>query len=813
MAALTLTLAGSLTAAPAEAVDRYSVANGCFALQNADTGRTVAGAERVRLKATTLASYLIYRPDRSFLAASEDGSVAPAAEPSPAADWRVRDTGRPEVFALEPASQPGRVLLRVRFVAARGCAAYPEAALDATGTPAKGATSYGAVRGFMEGHMHWTTFNYLGGNFFCGRPWHPYGIPYALPDCSSIEGPQGTAAPVQNTLNYGNPAQPHDTRGYPYLTSWGSTKNLTYEGMYWRWVERAWASGLRLMVMSVNENRELCELQANRKYPCDEMTTVRRGFQTIREMQRYVDAQAGGPGKGYFQIVTNPNDARRVINAGKMAVVLEIEISELFGCRNLQQPTCDKASVDRQLDEMHRLGVRSSLLLNKFDNPLAGVRFDSGPIGVVINAGNRNSSGSFWSAETCKGPLTDNEIESGVPQGSAAFNGILAALGVSPGTVPTYPPAPHCNTRGLTELGRHVVRRMMAKKMIVNPDHMSQRGVDETLSLLEANDYSGVISPHGWMDPGNWPRLWKLGGVAFPGHSKATDYVKEYRQYRPKRTPVPQRLGLRRGPRRALAPARRRHGEVPVQVLRRQGHPPAPAHRRAQLRLQQGGRRPLRPLSRVVRGAAPARRRRHGARHGERLGGLPADVGAGGGNPRRRLPPSSRARARARPRAADPSPRLDTAAAARRPAPAARPRVDLLRARAAQPDQGGLRGAHHHRQGRAGGQHRPRPPRRAHLRGQPREPGAPGRRARSGAASTCAGPAGGRGSCTTCARAAFGWWPWQRASWRAAGAACARRCAARSEGARRMSSARSSRRARPARRSGARTSRALRISG
>ena len=78
---------------------------------------------------------------------------------------------------------------------------------------------------------------------------------------------------------------------------------------------------------------------------------------------------------------------------------------------------------------------------------------------------------------------------------------------------------------------------MMAKKMIVNPDHMSQRGVDDTLSLLEANRYSGVISPHGWMDPGNWPRLWKLGGVAFPGHSKATDYVKEYRQYRPKRTP------------------------------------------------------------------------------------------------------------------------------------------------------------------------------------------------------------------------------------------------------------------------------------
>jgi len=81
---------------------------------------------------------------------------------------------------------------------------------------------------------------------------------------------------------------------------------------------------------------------------CDEMDTVRRGFQDIRELQRYVDAQAGGPGKGFFQIVTDPYQARRVINQGKMAVVLEIEVSELFGCRGWDQPTCDQAQVDRK---------------------------------------------------------------------------------------------------------------------------------------------------------------------------------------------------------------------------------------------------------------------------------------------------------------------------------------------------------------------------------------------------------------------------------------------------------------------------------
>ena len=45
------------------------------------------------MQATTLGRYLLYRPDRTFLAAQDDGSVAPAPEPSPAADWRVKEAG------------------------------------------------------------------------------------------------------------------------------------------------------------------------------------------------------------------------------------------------------------------------------------------------------------------------------------------------------------------------------------------------------------------------------------------------------------------------------------------------------------------------------------------------------------------------------------------------------------------------------------------------------------------------------------------------------------------------------------------------
>ena len=186
----------------------------------------------------------------------------------------------------------------------------------------------------------------------------------------------------------------------------GPPSNLTYEGTYWRWIERAWLGGLRLMVMGVNENRVLCELQANRTTRCNEMDTVRRGFKDIRELQHYVDAQAGGPGKGFFQIVTNPIEARRVINAGQDGGGARDR--DLRAVRLPQPGDARPATRRRSTASSTRctsLGVRSSLLLNKFDNPLAGVRFDGGPFGVLINAGNQQSAGSFWSAETCTGPL------------------------------------------------------------------------------------------------------------------------------------------------------------------------------------------------------------------------------------------------------------------------------------------------------------------------------------------------------------------------------------------------------------------------
>ena len=45
----------------------------------------------------------------------------------------------------------------------------------------------------MEGHAHITAFDFIGGDFHCGRPWHPFGAPYALPADCSPESPRAKA--------------------------------------------------------------------------------------------------------------------------------------------------------------------------------------------------------------------------------------------------------------------------------------------------------------------------------------------------------------------------------------------------------------------------------------------------------------------------------------------------------------------------------------------------------------------------------------------------------------------------------------------
>ncbi|MCX4966864.1 discoidin domain-containing protein [Streptomyces sp. NBC_00654] len=408
-----------------------------------------------------------------------------------------------------------------------GARPTPDSQINVTGEPFKGTDDQGRVRGFVDAHDHIMSNEGFGGRLICGKPFSEQGVADALKDCPE-HYPDGTLA-IFDFITKGGDGK-HDPNGWPAFKDWPAHDSLTHQQNYYAWIERAWRGGQRVLVNDLVTNGVICSVYFFKDRGCDEMTAIRLEAQKTYDMQAYIDKMYGGPGKGWFRIVTDSAQAREVIEQGKLAVVLGVETSEPFGCKQiLDVAQCSKADIDRGLDELHKLGVRSMFLCHKFDNALCGVRFDSGALGTAINVGQFLSTGTFWKTETCRGAQHDNPIGNAV---AASAEKQLPA-GVA---VPSYASGAQCNTRGLTDLGEYAVRGMMDRKMMLEIDHMSVKAAGQAFDILESESYPGIVSSHSWMDLGWTERLYKLGGFigqymsgseAFSAEAERTDALRE----------------------------------------------------------------------------------------------------------------------------------------------------------------------------------------------------------------------------------------------------------------------------------------------
>ncbi|MFC9623790.1 discoidin domain-containing protein [Streptomyces sp. NPDC056930] len=403
----------------------------------------------------------------------------------------------------------------------------PDAQIDVTGEPFKGTDAQGRVRGFVDAHDHIMSNEGFGGRLICGKPFSEQGVADALKDCPE-HYPDGSLA-IFDFVTKGGDGK-HDPNGWPTFKDWPAHDSLTHQQNYYAGIERAWRGGQRVLVNDLVTNGVICSVYFFKDRSCDEMTAIRLEAKKSYDMQAFIDKMYGGPGKGWFRIVTNSAQAREVIEQGKLAVVLGVETSEPFGCKQiLDIAQCSKEDIDRGLDELHELGVSSMFLCHKFDNALCGVRYDSGALGTAINVGQFLSTGTFWKTETCRGPQHDNPIGNAV----AAEAEKQLPKGVA---VPSYASGAQCNTRGLTSLGEYAVRGLMKRHMMLEVDHMSVKAADQAFDVLESESYPGIISSHSWMDLGWTERLYKLGGfaaqymsgsAAFSAEARRTDALRE----------------------------------------------------------------------------------------------------------------------------------------------------------------------------------------------------------------------------------------------------------------------------------------------
>ncbi|HEU4979094.1 MAG TPA: Coagulation factor 5/8 type domain-containing protein [Solirubrobacteraceae bacterium] len=457
------------------------LANRCVALDGSS-----AAHGRFFFKPTGLGTFRLYAPDRTLLAVGSKGAVTHTATPGPAAEWAVRARGA-ELRLRSTAI--GRVLT-ARASAARGCVPYPEAGLDARGTPFRGTLPDGSVFGYADAHLHITANLRAGGRVISGEPFDRFGITEALGHDADEHGPDGSLDVTGNLLRSGNPVGTHDTHGWPTFTGWPVHDTYTHQQVYYRWLQRAWLAGMRLVVAQLVEDQPLCEIEPLRSHSCDETATIELEARELRALRDYVDAQSGGRGRGWLQIVYDPAQARRVIEQGKLAVVMGVESSDPFDCpEKLGLPQCDRAAVDAGIALYRRLGIRAMFVTHWVDNAFGGAALEGGSEGTFIGAMQVEQTGMPFATGPCPEP------------------------GEGVATTPLL--GPQCNTQGLTDLGHYLIERLMDAHMLIEADHLSEQTRLDVLALAEARHYP-LISSHngtgGAWTPSQLRRLHALGG-------------------------------------------------------------------------------------------------------------------------------------------------------------------------------------------------------------------------------------------------------------------------------------------------------------
>ncbi len=376
----------------------------------------------------------------------------------------------------------------------------------------------GTMRGYADLHVHMFSHLAMGGGVIAGRPYDPDGgvrvalqpdfatdldlVSFVGTDLPSIRCPKylpgcgkvvlhGDHWPIDDTAGLGTGDGARSNFGAPVFNGWPTWRSTTHQQVYYKWLERAWRGGLRLIVMLAVNNEVLCTTSKRlRTADCkDSMAGIERQLKAAVEFEDWIHRQPGGD---WFRIVRTPDEAEEVIRAGNLAVVLGIEADSLFNCKAASP--CKRSDFKEGIAKYRGLGARHIFPVHDFDNGLAGtaVWMD------MLNIGNRIIEGRWYAVERCA--QTDFVVAKEMPMRLAGFtvnavvNKLQSDLNVP---YPVYPSFPGCNTKGLSANGEDLIQELMNAGMMIDVDHMSFKSVQRTLAIAESRGGYPVAVGHG----------------------------------------------------------------------------------------------------------------------------------------------------------------------------------------------------------------------------------------------------------------------------------------------------------------------------
>ncbi|MEJ2598191.1 MAG: membrane dipeptidase [Anaerolineales bacterium] len=370
--------------------------------------------------------------------------------------------------------------------------------------------------GFADLHAHLMAHLAFGGKAFWGQPFDPehpgsQGIEYALNSCEPIHGGLFNVNP-----EFGHPAG----GGWPEFIIWPRFTTLVHQQAYLDWLYRAYQGGLRL-ITCLAVNNELLASKTNPKMPHDDKSAIQVQLAAIKEMVAFVDAQSGGAGKGWLQIVYTPDEARRVIGQNRLAVILGVEVDSLGNWRGIEdlEKLCRgdldlaREVIGQELDWLYGLGVRQITPIHLINNAFGGTAIYLRFLETV----NLFVTGEHWSVEDAwetgvryrldhdGADLVDDAERTVAITGRhlrtmhrrTLMDHIPGVRDLVEAIEAPKVRGGHANTRGLNQYGNTLLQEMMKRGMIIDVDHMSEKATDAALGLAEENSYP-VICSHTW---------------------------------------------------------------------------------------------------------------------------------------------------------------------------------------------------------------------------------------------------------------------------------------------------------------------------
>ncbi|MCA9681628.1 MAG: membrane dipeptidase [Myxococcales bacterium] len=237
--------------------------------------------------------------------------------------------------------------------------------------------------------------------------------------------------------------------GTPDFVGWPRWDVIAHQQAWEGWLEEAYQSGLRVTVVSAVSFDWLCRAipEENRTRPqCDEMDDVRVQLQKANDFAASHD---------WVEIALSPEDARRIVGEGKLAMVLSIEASHIFGDADWQT----------SLDEVYDLGVRTLQIVHQLDNRFGG----AAPHNTIFHLA---MFGENCQVDSDCG-LTTQELTLGFDVDG------------------------NCrNVRGLSDEGRALIEEMMARGMLIDIAHMSEQLTSDVYDVAVEHDYYPIYASH-----------------------------------------------------------------------------------------------------------------------------------------------------------------------------------------------------------------------------------------------------------------------------------------------------------------------------